>query len=360
MGSSSRKWSEADYAANVYVPLACTIAWGMVGLSCLCTATMSFEALRYKRQTSGAPILLLWVCASNGDWLNSAQCPIALPQPLPVYRSRVKPSDVRILSAKTACPDGSVFVPKRALTHLMGASGSAFNKLTAMTKGTTSPSGSVGGKTSFRYQATPCTTLSDGGGFEFVSSFWEDKKHEHIDAACRQNRMATASAVRQLHALRIRAPVFGLVWAQGTVRAHVDWWEEIEVVDDNGREVTVSGHMPSIRWQHVMISPLGLVGARGPLRAVWRLQPQEAQDEPSFPRVGPQESRRHTESIPAHQEHQLLDCDRLHWLHQERHLYSPSRCFQRHTYARALEEERRYYRRREGRAGRAQERPTDN
>lgn len=28
MGSSSRKWSEADYAANVYVPLAYTIAWG--------------------------------------------------------------------------------------------------------------------------------------------------------------------------------------------------------------------------------------------------------------------------------------------------------------------------------------------
>lgn len=207
---------------------------------------MSSEVLLYGNAIFGTYVLLSLAYVSNGDWLNSAQCPVALPQPLPLYRPRIKPGDVRILNAKTVCPDGSVFVPKRSLKHLSGASDSAFNELRKMTKGTLSSSGRIGGKSDFRYQATPCTALSDGGGFDFVSSFWEDKKHEHIDAACRQNRMATASAVRQLHALRIRAPVFGLVWAQGTVRAHVDWWEEAEVVDDSGRTVTVSGHAHTI------------------------------------------------------------------------------------------------------------------
>jgi len=44
-----------------------------------------------------------------------------------------------------------------------------------------------------------------------------------LEDAYRQNRMSTASAVRHLHSLRIAAPIFGLVWATGTVRAHVDW-----------------------------------------------------------------------------------------------------------------------------------------
>ncbi|KAI0734487.1 hypothetical protein C8Q72DRAFT_394605 [Fomitopsis betulina] len=200
MSKSSRKWSEADYAANIY-------------------NVIRGPAIR------------------QGNF--RAQCPVALPQPLSIYRPRVKPGDVRILNAKTVCPDGSVFVPKRSLKHLSETSSSIFNELKKMTKGTLSSSGSIGGKSDFRYQATPCTMLSDGGGFDFISSFWEDKKHEHIDAACRQNRMATAAAVRQLHALRVRAPVFGLVWAQGTVRAHVDWWEEIEGVDDSGQTVTI-------------------------------------------------------------------------------------------------------------------------
>lgn len=274
---------------------------------------MSSEALEYRRQSSGTCILILWVWSYTGDRFDSAQCPVALPQPLPLYGPRVTPGDVRILNAKTACPDGSVFVPKRALVGLMEKSNSPFNRLKKATKGTLSPSGRIGGKSGFRYQATLCTTLSDGGGFEFVSSFWEDKKHEHIDAACRQNRMATASAVRQLHALRIRAPIFGLVWAQGTVRAHVDWWDEIEVVDDSGRKVTVSERMPSIHGQRIMTHLLGRAGACSPLCAIWRLhwRAQEAQDEPSLPRVGPQETQRHTESLPPDQEYQLLDCDRL-------------------------------------------------
>lgn len=217
-----------------------TIAAGLI--QNLNSAIMSFGALLYDKATFGTHTLLLLAYVANGDRLNSAQCPVALPQPLSIYRPRVKPGDVRILNAKTVCPDGSVFVPKRSLKHLSETSSSIFNELKKMTKGTLSSSGSIGGKSDFRYQATPCTTLSDGGGFDFISSFWEDKKHEHIDAACRQNRMATAAAVRQLHALRVRAPVFGLVWAQGTVRAHVDWWEEIEGVDDSGQTVTVSGH----------------------------------------------------------------------------------------------------------------------
>lgn len=44
-----------------------------------------------------------------------------------------------------------------------------------------------------------------------------------LEDAYRQNRMSTASAVRQLHSLHISAPIIGLVWANGTVRAHVDW-----------------------------------------------------------------------------------------------------------------------------------------
>lgn len=50
--------------------------------------------------------------------------------------------------------------------------------------------------------------------------------HAALEDAYRQNRMATASALRQLQSMGIRAPVLGLVWASGTVRAHVDWWEE--------------------------------------------------------------------------------------------------------------------------------------
>jgi len=44
-----------------------------------------------------------------------------------------------------------------------------------------------------------------------------------LDDAYRQNRMATAAAVRHLHSLHVKAPVFGLVWSDGSVRAHVDW-----------------------------------------------------------------------------------------------------------------------------------------
>lgn len=80
----------------------------------------------------------------------------------------------------------------------------------------------------------------DMPGFEFVSSFWEDKKPVHtlLDDAYRQNRIATASAVRHLHSLNVNSPVIGLIWANGTVRAHIDW---CEVVD--GQLVGPSEHL---------------------------------------------------------------------------------------------------------------------
>ena len=61
--------------------------------------------------------------------------------------------------------------------------------------------------------------------FEFISSFWEDKKpvHSLFEDAYRQNRMATTSAARHLHSLGVDAPVLGLIWASGGVRSHIDW-----------------------------------------------------------------------------------------------------------------------------------------
>jgi hypothetical protein len=32
-----------------------------------------------------------------------------------------------------------------------------------------------------------------------------------------------AAALRHLHALRVWSPVFGVIWADGKVKAHVDW-----------------------------------------------------------------------------------------------------------------------------------------
>lgn len=81
------------------------------------------------------------------------------------------------------------------------------------------------GEESFACQSTPCVQLPRTPGFQFVSAFWEDKKpgHSLLADAYRQNRMSTAAAVRHLHSLHVKAPVFGLVWSDETVRAHVDW-----------------------------------------------------------------------------------------------------------------------------------------
>ncbi|OBZ79705.1 hypothetical protein A0H81_00990 [Grifola frondosa] len=175
MRQSSRKWSEADYVANVY-------------------NVFRSPAVR------------------EGDY--RAQCAVALCQPLPSFE--VTPQAVRILNAKTALPDASIFVPARLIRDLWHSAKSPFKILKSHKS--VVKTGNVGGESSFRYQSTPCAKLSDTPSFEFASSYWEDKKpvHHLLEDAYRQNRMATTSAVRQLHSLHVQAPIFGLVWAQGT------------------------------------------------------------------------------------------------------------------------------------------------
>ncbi|KAH9984641.1 mitochondrial carrier domain-containing protein [Russula compacta] len=147
-----------------------------------------------------------------------AKWPIGLPQP-PAHR-QIPTQSIRILNAKSVVPDGAVFVPEKAIQKLSLAAESAFKQLRR--------SGLAGsaarGEESFACQSTPCVQLPRTPGFQFASSFWEDKKPVHcmLEDAYRQNRMATAAAVRHLHSLHVKAPVFGLVWSDGSVRAHVD------------------------------------------------------------------------------------------------------------------------------------------
>ena len=127
---------------------------------------------------------------------------------------------LRVLNASTVIPDCAVFIPATHLQSLSGSVSSPFNKLSR-----SKFAGAGTGEQSFSNQCTPSAQLQNIPGFEFVSSFWEDKKPVHgmLEDAYRQNRMSTVAAARHLHSLHIIAPVFGLVWANGTVRAHVDW-----------------------------------------------------------------------------------------------------------------------------------------
>ncbi|OCH96056.1 hypothetical protein OBBRIDRAFT_359785 [Obba rivulosa] len=183
MRSSSRRWSEADYVANVY-------------------------------NVFRSPAL------NESDY--RAQCSMSLPQPLSDNALTLKA--IKSLNAKTASPDGAIFIPTRFIRELSHSSTSPYKLL--KTHPNVADSGSAGGESSFRYQSTPCANLPDTATFEFASAFWEDKKplHHMLEDAYRQNRMATTAAVRQLHSLNVQAPIFGLVWSQGKVRAHVDWW----------------------------------------------------------------------------------------------------------------------------------------
>lgn len=81
------------------------------------------------------------------------------------------------------------------------------------------------GEGTFRYQATPALRPQPTPMFEFVGAFLEDKKPncDSLEHAFRQNRMACAAAQHHLHSLGIEAPVFGLIWADEKVKAHVDW-----------------------------------------------------------------------------------------------------------------------------------------
>jgi len=54
--------------------------------------------------------------------------------------------------------------------------------------------------------------------------------------------MACASALRQLRTFNVEVPLFGFLWAQGRVRAHIDWCG-----DPEGAEAPVSHFTQSLR-----------------------------------------------------------------------------------------------------------------
>lgn len=152
------------------------------------------------------------------------QCTVSLPQPPSIVADDAR----RVLNTKTAIPDCAVFLPAALARPLSQSAKSPYKvlkNLPAIAKAGTAARGS-----SFRYQSTPCAQLPDMPGFQFVSSFWEDKKpvHTFLDDAYRQNRIATASGARHLHSLNVRSPVIGLIWANGRVRAHIDWCEVVD------------------------------------------------------------------------------------------------------------------------------------
>ncbi|KAF8140397.1 hypothetical protein EV363DRAFT_1393305 [Boletus edulis] len=192
MRASNERWSEADYVASVY------------------------NVFRSPAIRSG---------------IFRVQCTVSLPRPPSVAADDAH----RVLNTKTATPDCAVFLPA-ALTRPLSQSAKSpykvLKNLPVVARAGTAAKGS-----SFRYQSTPCAQLPDMPGFEFASSIWEDKKPVHTfpDDAYRQNRIATASAARHLRSLNIRSPVIGLIWANGRVRAHIDW---CDVVD--GKHVVVS------------------------------------------------------------------------------------------------------------------------
>ncbi|KAK0456643.1 hypothetical protein EV421DRAFT_1886917 [Armillaria borealis] len=146
------------------------------------------------------------------------QCPISLPQPL--LSGDISSASLRILNTKTIIPDNVILIPTASIRHLSNTEASPYKALKAHR--TVEKSGSADKASSFRFQSTPCANLPEIPGFEFASAFFEDKKpvHQMLEDAYRQNRMSTTSAVRHLHSLGIHVPVFGLVWANGTVRAH--------------------------------------------------------------------------------------------------------------------------------------------
>ncbi|TDL28118.1 hypothetical protein BD410DRAFT_761511 [Rickenella mellea] len=193
MRSAKEKWSEADFAANVY---------------------NVFRTPAIRRSA------------------HRTQCSISLPQHFPHPKPTTQAT--RVLRARTVMPDCAIFVRADDIRHLSLSKSSPWKTLNSQpsVKNNCNPRN----ESAFRYQTSPCAQLPESACFEFISSFWEDKKpaHELLEQAYRQNRMATTAAVRHLHSLRIQAPVFGLVWANGTVRAHVDWW-----ACDSDQRVTV-------------------------------------------------------------------------------------------------------------------------
>ncbi|KAF7339768.1 hypothetical protein MVEN_01893100 [Mycena venus] len=182
MKKSKEKYSEADYAANVY---------------------NVFRSPAIREST------------------HRVQCNISLPQP--IVTTNLGPEAIRILGTKAASPDCLVMIPSASIRKLSLSKDSPFQVLKQHRN--VVKSGNVSKCSSFRFQSTPLVAPPETAAFQFCSSFWEDKKpvHQMLEDAYRQNRMATTAAARHLHSLHVKAPVIGLVWASGTVRAHVDW-----------------------------------------------------------------------------------------------------------------------------------------
>lgn len=149
------------------------------------------------------------------------QCSISLPQHL-THLEPTLPA-FRVLRSRTVVPDSAIFIRASTIRKLSLSKQSPW-KLLNIHPGVKAICGLAPGS-AFRYQTSPCSQPPDYPCFEFASCFSEDKKPncELLEQAYRQNRMATASAARHLHSLRVEAPIFGLIWSNGTVRAHIDW-----------------------------------------------------------------------------------------------------------------------------------------
>jgi len=81
-----------------------------------------------------------------------------------------------------------------------------------------------------------------------------------LEDAYRQNRMSTAAAVRHLHSLHVKAPVFGLVWSDETVKAHVDWCVSKDQEPPMVRSARFPGHgdgCDAHEWN--LNSPAGII-----------------------------------------------------------------------------------------------------
>lgn len=213
MCESKEKWSEADFVQNMY--------------NILRSPAIASSTLR-------------------------AHCSISLPQPT-TLPSKSAIAATRILNAKTVSPDGAIFLPFSLAHPLSHSSSSHYKSLKRLVPFAKKSLRSTTTTTTFRDQATPRAHLPDTEGFEFVSCLWEDKKpvHQLLEDAYRQNRMSTAGALRHLHAFRIDAPVFGLVWANGNVQVHVDWWQHH---DSNKQSLRSGGRDRASRTSTPVIS----------------------------------------------------------------------------------------------------------
>jgi hypothetical protein len=159
----------------------------------------------------------------SSDFQSSAQCKISLPEATTrTFSTTIHPFHT-LSNPTSAIPDYTFFLSPSLIKHLSLSKSSPFKSLSTHPSLYT-PVSSLAH--SFRHYSTPCAHLPESPGFEFASAFCEDKKiSQDLGAAYRQNRMAAASALRHLYALHVEAPVFGLLWADGIVRAHVDWCE---------------------------------------------------------------------------------------------------------------------------------------